>query len=217
MGIIDSNILQKVEKYTQLLWPQGNPSFCKTIQSYSEQLSKLDQTIRRMIVESLGVEKYMDEHMNSTNYRLRLIKYKEPQSNETKTGLHAHTDKNIVTILYQNQVKGLEILTKDGQWINVDPTPDTFTIMIGDSLHAWTNGRIHAPFHRVMMKGNEARYSIGLFTIPKAGYMIKAPKELVDEEHPLLYMPFSHLEFITFSYTEEGMKCESALKTYCGV
>ncbi|WMV35113.1 hypothetical protein MTR67_028498 [Solanum verrucosum] len=88
-----------------------------------------------MVVESLGVEKYMDEHMNSINYRLRLMKYKEPQSDETKTGLHAHTDKNIVTILYQNQVKGLEILTKDGQWINVDPTPDTFTVMIGDSLH----------------------------------------------------------------------------------
>uniref|UniRef100_M1BDF3 Gibberellin 20 oxidase n=1 Tax=Solanum tuberosum TaxID=4113 RepID=M1BDF3_SOLTU len=27
MGIIDSNIPHKVEKYTQLLWPQGNPSF----------------------------------------------------------------------------------------------------------------------------------------------------------------------------------------------
>ncbi|XP_015168251.1 probable 2-oxoglutarate-dependent dioxygenase AOP1.2 [Solanum tuberosum] len=170
-----------------------------------------------MILESLEVENYMDEHMNSTNYLLRLMKYKTPQSSENEMGLSSHTDKSNITILYQNQVNGLQILTKDGQWINVDPTPDTFIVLIGDSLHAWTNGRIHAPFHRVMMKGNEARYSIGLFTIPKAGYMIKAPKELVDEEHPLLYKPFSHLEFITFSYTEEGMKCESALKTYCGV
>ncbi|XP_055831365.1 probable 2-oxoglutarate-dependent dioxygenase AOP1 [Solanum dulcamara] len=217
MGIDDANIPHKAEKFTQILWPQGNPTFCKTIQSYSEQLSELDQTIRKMILESLGVEKCMDEHMNSTNYLLRVMKYKGPQSSETKLGLNAHTDKNIVTILYQNQVNGLEVLSKDGQWINVDPTPDTFTVMIGDSLYAWANGRLHSPFHRVMMRGNEARYSVGLFSIPKAGYTIKAPEELVDEEHSLLFKPFDHVEFLAFYYTEEGQRCASALKTYCGV
>ncbi|KAK6787474.1 hypothetical protein RDI58_015999 [Solanum bulbocastanum] len=217
MGIDDANIPHKAEKFTQTLWPQGNPTFCETIQSYSEHLSELDQTVRKMILESLGVQKYMDEHMNSTNYLLRVMKYKGPQSNETKLGLNGHTDKNIVTILYQNEVNGLEVLTKDGQWINVDPTPDTFTVMIGDSLYAWANGRLHSPYHRVMMKGNEARYSVGLFSIPKAGYMIKAPKELVDEEHSLLFKPFDHVEFLDFYYTEEGQRCASALKTYCGI
>ncbi|XP_070006334.1 putative 2-oxoglutarate-dependent dioxygenase AOP1.2 isoform X3 [Nicotiana tabacum] len=135
MGIDDANISDKAERFTRILWPEGNPNFCKTIQSYSEQLSELDQTVRKMILESLGVEKYMDEHMNSTNYLLRVMKYKGPQSNDTKLGLNAHTDKNIVTILYQNQVNGLEVLTKDGQWINVEPTPDAFIVMIGDSLY----------------------------------------------------------------------------------
>ncbi|KAL3335345.1 hypothetical protein AABB24_031520 [Solanum stoloniferum] len=217
MGIDDSNIPHKAEKFTQILWPQGNPSFCKTIQSYSEQLSELDQTIRRMIVESLGVEKYMDEHMNSTYYFLRLLKYKSPQSSETEMGLRAHTDKKVLTILYQNQVNGLQLLTKDGQWKNINPTPGTFTILIGDSLHAWTNGRMHAPYHRVLIRGNETRYSVGLFSTPKDEYTIKTPKELIDEDHPLLFKPHNHLEFLKFSYTEEGLQCESALKTYCGV
>ncbi|KAJ8560079.1 hypothetical protein K7X08_004137 [Anisodus acutangulus] len=216
MGIDDANIPNKAEKFTQILWPEGNPTFCETIQSYSEQLSELDQTVRRMILESLGVENYMGEHMSSTNYLLRVMKYKGPQISETKIGLNAHTDKNIVTILYQNQVNGLEVLTKDGQWIIVNPTPDSFTVMIGDSLYAWANGRVHSPYHRVMMTGNEARYSVGLFSIPKAGYMIKAPEELVDEEHPLLFKPFDHVEFLDFYYTEEGQRCGSALKSYCG-
>uniref|UniRef100_A0A0V0GPF2 Putative ovule protein n=1 Tax=Solanum chacoense TaxID=4108 RepID=A0A0V0GPF2_SOLCH len=89
--------------------------------------------------------------------------------------------------------------------------------MIGDSLYAWANGRFHSPYHRVMMRGNEARYSAGLFSIPKAGYTIKAPEELVDEEHSLLFKPFDHVEFLDFYYTEEGQRCASALKTYCGV
>ena len=105
-----------------------------TIQSFSERLSELDQIVRRMILESLDLEKYLEEHVGSTNYLLRVMKYKGPRTSETKLGLTAHTDKNIVTILYQNRVEGLEVETKDGEWINVKPSPDSFTVMIGDSL-----------------------------------------------------------------------------------
>lgn len=88
-----------------------------------------------MIVKSFDLEKYMDEHMNSTNYLLRVMKYTGPQTAETKLGLNAHTDKNIVTILYQNQISGLEVQTKNGEWIQVKPSPDSFIAMIGDSLY----------------------------------------------------------------------------------
>ncbi|XP_059643089.1 probable 2-oxoglutarate-dependent dioxygenase AOP1 [Cornus florida] len=217
MGIDDADDPEKAEGFTNLLWPEGNPTFCKTVQSFSEQVSELDQMIRKMVLESLGVEKYRDEHLESTNYLLRVMKYEGPQTSETKLGLNAHTDKNIVTILYQNQVEGLEVQTRDGQWINVNPSPDSFIAMIGDSLYAWANGRLHSPYHRVMMTGNETRYSVGLFSIPKAGYVIEAPEELVDEEYPLLFKPFDHVEFLGFYYTEAGQRAESALKTYCGV
>lgn len=72
--------------------------------------------------------------MNSTNYLLRIMKYKGPQTSEAKLGLSPHTDKNIVTILYQNEVEGLEVLTKDGKWISYKPSPHSFVAMIGDSL-----------------------------------------------------------------------------------
>ncbi|BFG24576.1 hypothetical protein CerSpe_108500 [Prunus speciosa] len=88
-----------------------------------------------MILESLGLEKYLEEHLNSTDYLLRVMKYKAPQTNETKIGIPPHTDKNIVTILHQNQVDGLEVQTKDGKWINVKPSSDSFIALIGESLH----------------------------------------------------------------------------------
>ncbi|KAF6166971.1 hypothetical protein GIB67_030664 [Kingdonia uniflora] len=216
MGIEDAPELEKTEAFTSLMWPEGNASFCNIIHSYSKQLSELDKTVRRMVLESLGLEKYLDEHINSTNYLLRVMKYKGPQTNETKLGLNSHTDKNIVTILGQNGVDGLEVQTKDGNWIDVKLSQNSFVVMIGDSLLAWTNGRLFSPPHRVMMTGNEARYSTGLFSIPKAGYIVKAPEELVDEDHPLLFKPYDHVEFLGFYYTEEGQKAKSALKTYCG-
>ena len=76
----------------------------------------------------------MEEHMGSTNYLLRMMKYKGPQTTDAKVGISAHTDKNIVTILHQNQVEGLEVQTKDGQWFSVQPSLDSFIVMIGDSL-----------------------------------------------------------------------------------
>uniref|UniRef100_A0A1J3I6H6 Putative 2-oxoglutarate-dependent dioxygenase AOP1.2 n=1 Tax=Noccaea caerulescens TaxID=107243 RepID=A0A1J3I6H6_NOCCA len=217
MGIDDSDVAAKVDTFTKTLWPQGNKSFSKTIQSFSEKLSDLDVTIRRMIMESFGLVKHIDEHLHSTNYLLRVMKYRGPGTEETELGLNAHTDKNIVTILYQNHVEGLEVQSKDKNWIKVKPSQDSFIVMIGDSLHALLNGRLHSPYHRVMMTRTETRYSIGLFSIPKAGHIVTSPAELVDEEHPRMFKPFDHVEFLQFYYTEAGQRSQSALKTYCGM
>lgn len=67
------------------------------------------------------------------------------------------------------------------------------------------------------MTGKETRYSVGLFSIPKGGYLVKAPEELVDEDHPLLFKPFDHEEFLKFYGTEAGQAAESPLKAYCGL
>lgn len=101
---------------------------------------ELDLMVRRMIMESFGIENYIDEHLNSTYYLTRLMKYTSPPDDdddddeETKLGLRSHTDKNIITILHQYQVDGLEVKTKDDKWIKVKPSQDSVLVMVGDSL-----------------------------------------------------------------------------------
>ncbi|OMP00179.1 Oxoglutarate/iron-dependent dioxygenase [Corchorus olitorius] len=219
LGFEDANIIEKVEDQTRALWPQGNSSFSKTIQTFTKQLSELDQMVRRMILESFNLEKYMDEHMDSTNYVFRTMKYNAPKTNEPKVGLGSHKDKDIITILHQmSEVDGLAVQNKDGEWIDVNFSKNSFLVIIGESLHAWLNGRLNATYHRVMMTGDKERYAVGLFSVPKAGYMIKAPEELVDEAHPLLYKPYDYVELLNFTYTEAGQVADtSALKVFCGV
>ncbi|RVW77627.1 hypothetical protein CK203_042965 [Vitis vinifera] len=36
--------------------------------------------------------------------------------------------------------------------------------MVGKAFLAWSNGRIHPPKHRVIVKENEVRYIIGVFS-----------------------------------------------------
>ncbi|XP_022723774.1 probable 2-oxoglutarate-dependent dioxygenase AOP1 [Durio zibethinus] len=140
MIIDDANIAENFEqRLTSILWPEGNTRFSsafgsKSLLSFSELASGLEKTIRIMILESFGVEKYMDEHMDSANYILWVMKYEGPQTSEATLGSRAHSDQNMVTLLYQNEVNGLEIHTQDGDWISVKPSSDTSIVMIGESF-----------------------------------------------------------------------------------
>lgn len=88
-------------------------------------------------------------------------------------------------------------------------------------LQAWTNGRVHAAYHRVRMRRDYekvVRYSMGLFTAPKSGYVIKAREELVDEEeHPLLFNPYDYDQYYKFiSSSDTKAPWSITLKDYCG-
>lgn len=91
--------------------------------------------IRRMILESFQVEKCVEEHMDSTDYLLKVMKYEGPKTSGTQVGLGAHTDQDVVTILYQNEVNGLEVQCSSGEWIGANPSKDSFIVTIGESLH----------------------------------------------------------------------------------
>ncbi|KAK8617613.1 hypothetical protein V6N13_080523 [Hibiscus sabdariffa] len=221
MSIDDAHIAGNIEQHlTNILWPQGNMSFSKTMVSFTELALRLEKTIKRMILESFGLEKHMDELINSTNtnHHLRIIKYESPETNEPTLGvrLRAHCDMNALTLLYQNEVDGLEIRNKDGEWIKLMPSANSFVVVIGESFSVWLNGRLSSPYHRVTMNGNKVRYSIGLFTSPKGGYLIEVPKELVDDENPLLFKPYDHDEFMAFYSTQIAQGALSVgLKAYC--
>jgi gibberellin 20-oxidase len=48
-------------------------------------------------------------------------------------GLGAHTDPNLLTILHQCKVGGLQIY-RDGSWLSVKPLTNSFILNIGDSF-----------------------------------------------------------------------------------
>lgn len=88
-----------------------------------------------MVFESYGVEKYYESHIKSVNYLARVMKYREAQVEEAKLGFVAHTDKSFMSTIHQtNQVNGLEIKGKDGQWFKVELSPSSIVVMAGDAI-----------------------------------------------------------------------------------
>ncbi|PSS07489.1 2-oxoglutarate-dependent dioxygenase AOP1.2 [Actinidia chinensis var. chinensis] len=214
IGIDDANTMEGMQKFEKVMWPNGNDGFSEVILLFSKLIAELEQWVVRMVFESYGVEKYYESHLNSISYLCRVMKYRNPKK-ESNMGFVTHTDKNFMTILHQNQVDGLEIKAKDGQWFGVELCPSSFVVMAGDAIMAWSNGRIHSPHHRATMNGNKARYSLGQFLFMKG--TVKTPEELVDDKHPLQYKPFDHLEFLDFYSQPENRRLGSAIRTYCGI
>ena len=87
----------------------------------------------RMVAETYGVEKDCESLLGSIYYLLRLIKYRAPREDESNVGLFPHADQTFMSILHQAQVNGLEIMTKNGDWMLIDSlSPSSFIVMAGD-------------------------------------------------------------------------------------
>ncbi|WVZ19402.1 hypothetical protein V8G54_006724 [Vigna mungo] len=177
-GIDDTFLLDKAQAFANFMWPQET----------------------HLSVEGYGLPQHYisanGENMISTSFS-RLIKYKVSESNnEYETVLPSHTDGSVLTIVCQKDVPGLEVLSKTDKWIEVEIPDDAVVVIVGDILKAWSNGRLHAVTHRVVLKGVKERYSIGLFANPNEEMKVEVPDELVDNQiHPLRYRPFAFGEY----------------------
>nr|GEZ91704.1 probable 2-oxoglutarate-dependent dioxygenase AOP1 [Tanacetum cinerariifolium] len=219
LSIEDAATAEGTERFTKLLWPSGNDTFCESVLMFSKAAAELEQNVMKMVAKSYGIEKHYESLLGSTTYILKFNKCLPPQKNEKETGVASHRDKSFMTVIHQEEEgKSLQIQAKDGEWIEVDLSPSTFIVMAGDVCMAWSNGRIQAPYHKVMMQGNKERYSLVLSSFIR-GHKIEVPKELIDEDHPLQFKAFDHYEYIQYvdSNTIQGIRVQDAIKSYCGI
>ncbi|THU65863.1 hypothetical protein C4D60_Mb05t08120 [Musa balbisiana] len=201
------------------------------VHSFGRQLSELEKTVRRMLLESLGVVNHFDRQNSELTFSFRMAKYGSLTSQEATVVLPPHVDETTVTLVVQHKVAGLQVLTADGEWLAAPPSPnyssliqpagrrrkDTTCDGFSCVPQGWSNGRLHAKLHRVLVGGGETRYSAIFGSHPKDDVMVQVPEELVDEEHPLIYKPFDYLSYVNFRHSEEGVKSDDSLKAYCGV
>lgn len=86
------------------------------------------------ISESLGLERdHIDKNLGKHGQHMAMNYYPPCPQPELTYGLPGHTDPNLITILLQDDVPGLQVL-RNGKWIAVNPIPNTFIINIGDQM-----------------------------------------------------------------------------------
>lgn len=69
-----------------------------------------------------------------------------------------------------------------------------YVFVIG-MFKVWSNGRFCNVKHRVQCKEATIRVSIAAFLLGPKEETVEAPLELVDSEHPRLYVPFTYEDY----------------------
>ncbi|KAE9585252.1 putative oxoglutarate/iron-dependent dioxygenase, non-hem dioxygenase domain-containing protein [Lupinus albus] len=219
LGVDNPLSIDGCQKFAHIMWPQeGNDHFCESVNDYAKVLGELDHMAKRMVFESYGVDmKKCDSFIASSNYLLRCMQYRTVKMDENELGMHCHTDLSTISIVHQlNNLNGLEIKIMEGEWCGVDASPNLFVVMAGDALQVWSNRRIRACEHRVIMNAKKIRYSMGLFSF--IDNMVHIPEELVNEQHPLCYKQvFNHDDYIRFYDIQKIKEHNSRIEAYCGI
>jgi isopenicillin N synthase-like dioxygenase len=159
--------------------------------------------LHRAIAIDLGIEEhYFDRYFTHAVGILRLLHYPpHPGSFDGNVyGAGAHTDYGNLTLLAQDETGGLEVRTRDGDWVVAPPTPGTLVCNIGDCLMRWTNDRYVSNPHRVVNRSGRERYSVAFFGDPNADALVAClPSVLAPGELPK-YPPITYAEYLRSRY-----------------
>lgn len=194
------------------------------LQEYGGKMTELAKVIQKTVLMSLGEElgmKYYISEFGKCHGYLRINNYSPPDSLEQEVeGLGMHTDMSCITIVYQNELGGLQVRSKDGQWVDILPCEDTLVVNIGDMLQAWSNDKLRSSEHRVVLKKPVNRFSLVFFWCFEDEKVILAPDEVVGEENLRIYKPFVCSDYLKFRVNNEKGKFDKVgftVKDFVGI
>jgi isopenicillin N synthase-like dioxygenase len=174
-------------------------------------LEKTGIYVLRALALYIGIEEnYFDRWVANGNSILRPIHY-PPITSEPQGAVRAgaHGDINLITLLMGASTGGLQVLRKDGQWIDAIPQEDELVINVGDMLERHTNNKLRSTIHRVVNPPREQwdqpRYSIPFFMHPRSDMKLNCLEACIDADHPKAYEDITAGAFLNQRLVEIGL------------
>ena len=204
----DANL---IEEYPENVQVQELPAFNSTGMQAYKMLEKTGIYVLRALALYIGLdEHYFDHWASNGNSILRPIHY-PPITEEPKGAVRAgaHGDINLITLLMGASAGGLQVLRKDGEWIDAIPNEDELVINVGDMLERHTNNKLRSTIHRVVNPPKEQwdtpRYSIPFFMHPRSDMKLNCLDECVNEQHPKAFDDITAGDFLHQRLVEIGL------------
>jgi len=188
------------------------PPFSPTMNKAYRAFEKSGKALLQAIAIYLGLdEHYFDNYIHNGNSILRAIHY-PPITSEPKSAIRAeqHEDINLITLLVGASADGLQILTKQNEWVGVTSLPEQIVVNVGDMLQRLTNNKLKSTTHRVVNpsrdKWHTSRFSIPFFLHPRSSMSLAALDNCMDSSHPKAYPDATAGEYLDERLREIGLK-----------
>ncbi|KAJ0966674.1 hypothetical protein J5N97_023591 [Dioscorea zingiberensis] len=204
------NYLASAMSSSDVLFEPSNTELCDALEEYGTKMMELSKRIIAVLLKCLGDgfdTKYYDDEFSKCHGYMRINNYCPPDymiNTEEVEGLGMHTDMSCITILYQDEIGGLQVRSRGGQyWMDIVPSEGTLVVNIGDLLQAWSNGRLRSSEHRVVLKKPMNRFSLAFFWCFEDEKVVLAPEDVVEEGMQRIYEPFICLDYVKFRENSE--------------
>jgi isopenicillin N synthase-like dioxygenase len=168
LGPDDPNVKAGTPLHGPNQWPTSLPGFREAVTSYQRTMFSLTERVLEAL--ALAVEVPIDElhpMFAEPLTQMRLLHYPpQPPEIDSMMGARPHQDTSFFTILLQDDVGGLEVQARNGEWLAAPPRPDMFVVNVGEFLEVMTSGCFWPAFHRVVNRSGVRRYSVPFFVSP---------------------------------------------------
>jgi isopenicillin N synthase-like dioxygenase len=179
--------------FARNIWP-ASLEFKRAVLSYYAHVEKLAHRLTQLFAEALDLDDdFFRSYTDHSTDTLRINHYQRGVDNQEplpgQLGMGPHTDYGIVTVLYADQVPGLQIRL-DGDWQSVMPDPGCFLINLGDLTAQWTNDRWRSTLHRVLPPApGQARRSVAFFHDGNYDALVECLPTCTSTDNPPKYAP----------------------------
>lgn len=170
------------------VWPTEVEGFRETMSALFAAFEVAGGRVLEAIALHLGRPRdFFAASVEDGNSVMRLLHYPPLGEGAPEGAIRAagHEDINTITLLLGAEEAGLELLTRQGEWVAVDTPPGALVINVGDMLQRQTNGRLRSTTHRVVNPRGDAarraRYSMPFFLHFRPDFLIEALPECVDD------------------------------------
>lgn len=188
------------------------PGFNETIETAFRHFETSGAALLRAIAIYLELpEEYFKPYINKGNSILRCIHY-PPITQEPKSAIRSeqHEDINLITLLVGASADGLQILTRQGEWVGVTSLPEQIVVNVGDMLQRLTNNKLKSTTHRVVNPPRElwhtSRFSMPFFLHPRSEMNLACLDNCIDDNHPKAYDDITAGGYLDERLREIGLK-----------